>query len=105
MNVTDNFYIAFVVDVLEGLRERLDGKCNSTCLRHVAYELESRNYDEKFINFFDSNACYICKENFHFIACKKHGCICPCNREPNPDELFFRLDETIEELKEKIGRE
>ena len=48
----------------------------------------------------------LCEENFNFIsAVNTDKNTCPCYRRPNPEELFLRLDEFIEELEEEIKKE
>lgn len=42
--------------------------------------------------------CQDCQDYFHFINCLYNHAICPCHRGMNPNELFLRIDELIEEL-------
>lgn len=83
--------------VFSRLRYRLDGKCGGTCPDSIARAIYGVGV---------SIPCVVCHEEFNFIsAILKRPNTCPCSRKPNPDELFLRLDEYIEELEELAKKE
>jgi len=87
-----------VLDTFQELRRELKGKCGNSCPKFIL-----NHSAKKRSNIF--SFCEICKKEFSFIACKDLFYNCPCLRELNPEELFLRLDEFIEELKQKLLKE
>lgn len=77
------------------LREDLNGKCGSNCPNYY----NGHNDYNRFNDYCRSNLiCMLCNDNFNWLSCKIKYNKCPCDRKPNPEELFLRLDEYIEEL-------
>lgn len=93
------------LDSFTETRRRLKGKCdNSICPQSILHAGIKNPKENKLL-------CGLCDENFGFLKGKYASftvwgdVCCPCYRKLNPDELFFRLDEYIEELQEKLKKE
>ena len=84
------------LEIMEELRTRLSGKCGDACpvgiFKSSCYRSLTHRYPWD---------CKDCVTEFGFIRGSKDMCHneCPCNRRSNPEEIFLRLDEVIEELK------
>lgn len=90
------------LEIMEELRTRLAGKCGGAC--PVRIFKSSHCIDLSSPYPWDCQDCIV---EFGFIrGCEDKRCYseCPCKRGSNPEEVFLRLDEVIEELKEE-GKE
>lgn len=75
-----------------------EGHC--PCPAQISAQISSE-FAEKGAQYTHNVFCPACRENFHFIDCKEKLIPCPCLRLPTDEkELYLRLDEYIEELKE-----
>lgn len=98
LNDMNKKQVEFVIDVYYGLRKMLRGKCSGICPARVSMGLLSK---QSTIDIMNIDLCAICRVNFHFISCADAICKCPCMRQANPDEVFLRLDEMLDEYEER----
>lgn len=95
------------------LRERLNGHCEKHCPKDIwFYELADRtDWSVMEYNVACSAMdykpgwkyiCELCEKNFKWLSAAYPYGHCPCHRGCNPEELFLRLDEFIEELAENL---
>ena len=103
--ITEKERLQVRIEVLRELRKRLNGKCGNTCPHNLMriYVVYSKIPPIKFNTTDGIWDCENCTENFSFISCLERRALCPCKREPNPEELFLRLDEVIEEIEENLN--
>lgn len=80
------------------LREDLNGECSGYCPAHVDSYLD-RAWPCSYLK--TEWTCEDCEKYFYDLE-YKYPCDCPCQRGTDPKELFLRLDEVIEILKEVI---
>lgn len=103
------------LEVFKELKKILSGRCGNCCPNNILHEGNLRYYYNrrkkegsrnvlKYSKISKERFCFTCEKEFHFLSAKRKT-LCPCEREPNTEELFFRLDEFIEELEEKIQKE
>jgi len=97
-----NGEIKVILDSFIELRRRLNGECRPSCPRHTRYRhsinIKLRRYLKK-----TDIICNNCK-SFHFLSCLYADKDCPCNRGINKHELFFYLDEYIEDLEQSLTK-
>ncbi len=90
--------------VLKELRKELGGKCGNACPGEIAMKLFNLPYN--------NGGCYggekvwgtaECDKYFKFLTHKKF-INCPCRYGISSEIILLRLDEVIEELEEKEGK-
>ena len=103
--ITEKERLQARVEVLKELRIKLNGVCGYACPRNLAVLHRMYNEDVliKYGTAYRVWDCINCVKNFSFISCLDHSTNCPCGRESNPEELFLRLDEVIEETEERLN--
>ena len=85
----------------------MNGKCGNTCPLDILHRIEKRfRMREGKRKFYRILFCVRgCTVEFEQVIKRIDiitGRICPCYRVNDPEELFLRLDEYIEELEERI---
>ena len=97
-----NGEIKVILDSFIELRRRLNGECGVVCPHGTVGRHHINRDILKLIKQRDM-FCNNCK-SFHFLSCLYAYKKCPCQRGINKHELFFYLDEYIEDLERSLTK-